>query len=123
MHGTLSLLSETAIKPTPEVGSETSLTLTSESDSDDWFYEAAQTLLGKDAGLHLHYITGYPQSTCYAYVANNPEKRRKPPGPFLRTLFHKPQGRPFLFAFMHGCDWWTDVQCAVRIKSAIDATE
>lgn len=74
----------------------------------DWFAPAAQALLGKDAGLHLHYITGYPESSCYAYVARDPAKRRRPPEHFIRALIRSPQGEPFFLAFMDGCEapWW-----------------
>lgn len=97
-----------AIKVAPAVGSECRATLGSGSDNPEWFYEAAQSLLGKDAGQQLHLITGYPLSSCYAYTARNAEERRRPPEHFLRRLFHKPQGEPFLNAFMDGCGWWRD---------------
>lgn len=110
-----------AIYPALGTGSETPITLASESIDDEWFYAAAQSLLGKDAGLHLHYITGYPQSSCYAYVARDVDSRRRPPGHFLRTLFWSDQGAPFFEAFMHGCkaQWWLDLQRARRIAEAV----
>lgn len=118
MDGNLSTESEWAICSAPGNGSEcqsfpgngtnSGLTPASGSDSDEWFYDVAQGVLGKDAGLHLHYLTGYPQSSCYAYVAKDKAKRRRPPDHFLRTLFHSKQGEPFYNAFMQGCDapWW-----------------
>jgi hypothetical protein len=76
-------------------------------DPSDWFVEAVKTL-GKDAGLHLHYITGYPERSCYYYAKGE----REPPADFLRALFRSPQGLPFFRAFMHGCEaeWWRDLE-------------
>jgi len=99
-----------------------SITPASESDPDAWFYDASRVLLGNDAGLQLHYLTGYPQSSCYAYVAKNAAKRRPPPEHLLRKLFHSDAGEPWHNAFMHGCkaQWWLDVQDALKIKRALD---
>lgn len=87
----------------------------------DWFVNAAKVLLGKDAGLHLHYITGYPERSCYYYASGE----RAPPAHFLRVLFHSPQGEPFFLAFMEGCraEWWSDHKRARRITQAIDCAE
>lgn len=108
MTGTISNAEIAATNITLENGSGPLATLTSESDPDAWFFDAAQVLLGKDAGLHLHYLTGYPQSTCYAYVAKDPRKRRPPPEHLLRVLCHSDQGEPWHDAFMHECKarWW-----------------
>lgn len=97
-------------------------TVASDSGDGEWLAQAAQHLLGKDAGLHLHYITGYPESSCYKYVAKDKDKRRSPPEHFLRALFHSPQGEPFFLAFMEGCraEWFDDLKRARRIVSAID---
>src|SRR5690242_15858985 len=74
----------------------------------EWFSAAARTLLGKDAGLHLHYITGYPERSCYYYAKGD----RQPPADFLYQLFRSEQGEPFFLAFMAGCNsgWWTSLQ-------------
>lgn len=114
--GTLADERALAISATPGNGSELSITPGCESDADDWFYNAAQQLLGKDAGLHLHYITGYPQSSCYAYVTKIKANRRRPPDHFLRKLFHADQGEPFHEAFMAGCKakWWLERQRAAE---------
>lgn len=109
MHGNVAGAGNAAITATPAIGSEFGNTLTSGSDRDSWFYNAAQGLLGdKDTGLHLHYLTGYPQSSCYAYVAKNPEKRRPPPEHLLWVIFRSDQGEPWVRAFMAGCTakWW-----------------
>lgn len=108
MHGTIPDAEIGATNCAPTSGSEQSNTPACGSDADDWLFDVAQVLLGKDAGLHLHYITGYPQSTCYAYVAKAKEKRRHPSDHFLRVLFHSEQGEPFFNAFMEGCEarWW-----------------
>jgi hypothetical protein len=96
-----------AIRVPPAAGSERGTTLGSGSSDPEWFYNAAQSLLGKDAGQQLHYITGYPPSSCYAYTARNADERRRPNENFLRRLFHHPgYGKPFLNAYMHGCEWW-----------------
>lgn len=105
INGTLACESENRPDPIPAT-----VTLGSESNPHEWFYEAAHRLLGKDAGLHLHYLTGYPQSSCYAYVARNERQRRRPPEHFLRVLFRRPEGREFHAAFMAGCAWWIELQ-------------
>lgn len=106
------------INGTPASGSENqqgailvSFTLSSESNPNEWFYDAAQDLLGKDAGLHLHKITGYPESSCYAYTAQNAEKRRRPPEHFLRKLFADADvGESFHARFMATVNavWWIE---------------
>lgn len=103
-------------------GSELSTTLASGSGRDAWFFDAAQVLLGKDAGYTLHLITGYAESSCYAYTAKNSDKRRPVPEHMLRKLIHSEQGEPWLRAFMEGCDasWWADLQHALALKRAID---
>jgi hypothetical protein len=125
MHGNLPTGLARAIEGAPACESETASTLGSESDADDWFFEAAQGLLGKDAGFALHLITGYPASSCYAYTASNAAKRRKPPEHFLRRLFGRPEGRPFFNAFMAACrsPFWPEYQRAIRIAEAIAAVE
>lgn len=104
-----------------DCGSESGFTAASGSTEDcDWFFEVATGVLGKDAGLHLHYLTGYPERSCYAYVARDPDKRRKPPAHFLRTLFAHPQGEPFFTAFMQhiAAPWWRDRERARRVGAA-----
>lgn len=120
MHGNLNDAESRSTKATPATGSELQITLISESDA--WFFNAAHDLLGKDAGLGLHVLTSYPQSTCYAYVAKNPESRRPPPEHMLRTLIYPDTGEPWFWAFMAPCQaqWWLDIKHAVAIKRAID---
>lgn len=84
----------------------------------DWFVEMARSLLGKDAGLALHLITGFEERTCYRYTAGD----TKPPAYVLRALLRSEQGQPFLHAIMDGCEarWWTDL---CNIKQCADAYE
>lgn len=100
------------IGPVPEAGPNPGSGI----DDDDWFYGAAVTVFGsKDTGQHLHLATGWPRTSCYAFVARDPEQRRKVPSEFLRVLFRSPHGAPFHRAFMHGCTarWFLDQQrCA-----------
>lgn len=107
-----------AIPATPEPESETSNTLAS---GNEWFYEAATEILGGEAGLQLHYITGYPASSCYAYVAHDSAKRRRPPEHFFRTLFSKDQGEPFFNAFMASCKarWWSEREYATAVGQQV----
>ena len=97
-----------ATNATPNIGNELSIALTSGSDPDAWFYEAARDLLGKDAGLHLHYATGVPERSCYRYASGE----REVPVLMLRAILHSDQGAPFLAALMHGCaaQWWIEFQ-------------
>jgi hypothetical protein len=84
-----------------------------------WFSLVARALLGKDAGLHLHLLTGFPERTCYRYTArDNP---RDPPTYLLRRLLHSEQGWIWFEATMDGCDaeWWRDLQKARRIAKVI----
>jgi len=85
------------------------------SESDDWFVFAAWTILGtKDAGSQLNLITGWPLSSCYAFTAKDPNKRRRPSPEFLRRLFRTEHGAPFHAAFMSGCNaaWWIEREAA-----------
>lgn len=97
-----------ATKGNAACGSDDLSTAVRGSESWLWFSNAAQSLLGKDAGLHLHRITGYPERSCYYYASGE----RAPPVDFLRKLFHSAQGEPFFLAFMSGCDarWWREHQ-------------
>jgi hypothetical protein len=80
---------------------------------------------GKEAGLHLHYITGYPQSSCAYYVAKDAGKRRAPPTHFARKLIHSDHGEPFFRAFMEGstAPWWIDMQRRLRNADKLDRME
>jgi len=117
MHGSIPAASTAATKATPAAESGKSATLASESNQHEWFYRAACALLGKDAGYALHKLTGYPESSCYAYVAENPAKRRRPPEHFIRKICHLDEG--FYDAFMDGCaaPWWR-----ARERDRFDAT-
>lgn len=119
MQRTLPSAGISASKAPPGNGSDP---LASESAANEWFYEAARDLLGKDSGYVLHILTGYPESSCYAYVAKNPQHRRRPREHFLRKLFATPQGRAFHAAFMaaSGAPWWRDYERAQRITAQID---
>lgn len=116
MHGSIPTASAVTTKATLAIGSEKIITLGSESNPHEWLYRAAQALLGKDAGFGLHKLTGYPESSCYAYVATDPTKRRRPPEHFARTVCHIEEG--FYLAFMEGCTapWWL-----ARERDHIDA--
>jgi hypothetical protein len=88
--------------PVPEAGAK---------GSDDWFYGCATAVFGnKETGQLLHLATGWPRTSCYAFVTRDPGQRRKPPVEFLRILFRSDHGAPFHDAFMDGCNaaWWLD---------------
>lgn len=104
MHGNISAAAAGAINDAAAFGNEDEATAANGSGSSLWLRDAAKTMLGKDAGLHLHYITGYPERSCYYYAKGE----RQPPEDFLRKLFHSEQGEPFLRAFMHDCAWWQE---------------
>jgi hypothetical protein len=112
MDGTVANAENPATKDTPAGESEKTSTLASESNPHEWFYLTAQDELGKDAGLALAKITGYPESSCYAYVAHDKTRRRRPPEHFIRAVIHSEYGEPFHDAFMAGCaaGWWRDRQ-------------
>lgn len=124
MHGSISRAAAAAIEAALASESEKSITLGAESNPHEWFYRAACALLGKDAGYALHKLTGYPESSCYAYVAENPAKRRRAPEHFIRKICHLHEG--FYLAFMEGCEapWWQtrerDHVTATIFHSAID---
>ena len=87
----------------------------------DWFPAASRTILGKDAGLHLHYATGYPERSCYYYASGE----RAMPAHFLRKLIHSDHGEPFFHAFMEGstAPWWIDMQRRLRNADKLDRME
>lgn len=111
-------------KASADDGDDPSFALASENPH-EWFFVAARRLLGKDAGYALHKLTGYPASSCYAYVARDPIKRRRPPEHFIRTLIHHQEGGPFLRAFMRGCTapHWLAIERAERIVAQLDAID
>lgn len=89
--------------------------------SDDWFYAVAIAVFGdKETGGLLHLATGWPRTSCYAFVARDPDQRRKPSPEFLRILFRSEHGQPFHDAFMHGSTarWWLDRQRDARLAAA-----
>ena len=52
------------IEPVPEPGPNP------ESGTDDWFYDCAVSVFGsKETGQLLHLATGWPRTSCYAFVA------------------------------------------------------
>lgn len=116
MHGILGKAAEAATDVVARAVSETGITAQTGSGRDLVIANAAKTVLGKDAGLHLHYITGFPERTCYRYASGE----REPPMDFLRALFHSPQGEPFLLAFMEGCTapWWRSLREQRRVGIA-----
>lgn len=113
MHGNLPLARNGASNRPAACGSDFGVTAASGSDAENWLKTASSALLGKDAGLHLHYITGYPERSCYYYASGE----RAAPADFLRKLFRSPQGEPFLLAFMQDCDadWWREHERARRV--------
>lgn len=108
------------IDPSPEAGANPG----TGTDDDDWFYAVAVGVFGlTETGLQLHYATGWPRTSCYAFVARAPEQRRKPSPQFLRILFRSDHGKPFHDAFMEGCTarWWTEDQRAVEVGRGVIA--
>lgn len=75
----------------------------------------------KETGLHLHLATGWPRTSCYAFMARDPDQRRKPSPEFLRILFRSDHGEPFFLAFMHGCDakWWREYERARAVGCGV----
>jgi hypothetical protein len=130
MYRTIQAAGETATNDAPAGESEGAptigvrlSTLARGSDRHEWFYAAACSLLGKDPGLQLNLLTGYPVSSCSAYVHNEWAKRRRPPEHFIRAVCHVEQG--FHSAFMGGCEarWWLDFQHAAEIgRKVLDIT-
>jgi hypothetical protein len=116
MHEPLSKAQLAAINATPATGIDSipEAGLNPECGTDDeehWFFNVCVAVFGpKETGWHLHHVTGWPRTSCYAMVARDPEQRRKPPAEFLRLLFRTPQGAPFHAAYMHGnvAKWWLD---------------
>lgn len=93
---------------------------------DDWFAQVAFDVFGaKEAGQQLHLATGWPRTSCYAFVARDLDKRRKVSAEFLRVLFATPHGEPFFNAFMHGCPapWWLDLQRRLRNADKVAALD
>lgn len=80
------------------------------SEEENWFPQACRTLVPNDAGLTLHYVTGFEERTCYRYAAGD----RKPPAYFLRALLRSEHGWQWLAVLMDGAEpqWWRDIQRA-----------
>lgn len=132
MFTTISERRGAATNATPANGSEHTpaeparpSTLARGSDRHEWFYTAACSLLGKDPGLQLHLLTGYPVSSCSAYVHNEWSKRRRPPEHFIRAVCHLHDERGFFDAFMAECaaPWWLDLNRHADIgRKVLDLT-
>src|SRR4051812_46783736 len=122
MHGNLPVALEIASGAVVGSGTELVSDATAK-DEDDWFGQIGRQILGKDAGLHLHHLTGLPEGSCYKYVTRQPHNRRQPPGFLLRQILRSTMGRQFLAGLMDGadCGWWNDLQRAERIASALDS--
>ena len=122
MHGNLPAPAPSAIIPASASGSEIAITSASDSENSDWFGCVARALLGKEPGVGLHYITGFPVSSCEKYAAKTEASRRQPPGYFIRELIRSKDGEPFLRALMDGCtaQWWIEFQRHARMGAAAD---
>lgn len=126
MHGNVPAVGETAINPASASGSDSAITSASDSENSDWFGSVARALLGKEPGVGLHYITGFPISSCEKYAAKTEASRRQPPGYFIRELIRSNEGEPFFLALMDGCaaPWWLERQRAVEIgRKVLDLTK
>lgn len=108
---------QTVSKP-PDTEEKSTFTDQTGSGENAWFVDLCKQILPKDAGLHLHYITGFPERTCYRYASGE----RGVSGEFFRALLRSPQGQPFLNAIMHGSDaaWWSDLQRKIRNADRVD---
>lgn len=84
----------------------------------EFFAKVCKEILGKDAGLHLHYATGVPERSCYRYASGE----REVPVLVLRALLHSEQGAPFLQALMHGCTapWWLAFERERKLAAAAE---
>jgi hypothetical protein len=120
MHGNVPAVRETAISSNSASGSVSAITSASDSENSDWFGAVARALLGKEPGVGLHYITGFPVSSCEKYAAKTEASRRQPPGFFLRELIRAKEGEPFFLALMEGCTapWWIEFEHAARVGAA-----
>lgn len=131
MHGTLPVAASAAIEAGPENGiirvPEPGANPGNGTDDEfDWFYDVAVAVFGsKETGYHLHLASGWPRTSCYAFVARDPEQRRKVNVEFLRVLFRSEHGQPFFRAFMHGSEarWFKDLERAERIADAVAAVK
>lgn len=105
MHGIVPSFSEraieTAAKPTAETGSDS---------SSNWFSPACRQIIGKDPGIPLRIITGFPERTCYRYAAEGIPQG----GDFVRALLRSEGGHVWLNVLMDGADpqWWRDLATA-----------
>src|SRR5262249_26317843 len=127
MHGNVIDAGSAATTTTFGGESDGTSPLAGESDNPhEWLYNAARKELGPDAGLQLSIITGYPESSCYAYMAKDAQKRRRPPGHFERAVIHSREGAPFFIAYMRNCDapWWRDfVRAADLGRKVLELTK
>lgn len=123
MHGNLPAPAGPAIIDASASGSVSAITSASDSENSDWFGAVARALLGKEPGVGLHYITGFPVSSCEKYAAKTEASRRQPPGYFIRELIRSKDGKPFFLALMDGCqsEWWLEFQKHERMGRAADA--
>lgn len=82
-----------------------------------WFAAACRTILGKDAGGQLYWLTRHTERSCYRYAAGE----TTPSSEFLRKLFCSDFGEPFLLSFMASCSarWWRDWQSCVGGRGGV----
>lgn len=85
-------------------------------EDENWFADAARSLLPAKAGTALHYTTGVDERLCQRYAAGH----TRPPGYFIRSLLRSEGGWQWLAALMDGAEpqWWADIQRA-RLDSEL----
>lgn len=125
MECTIASATNDASNAATDCGNDENVTPASESSPHEWLYRTAYSLLGKDAGWQLAQISGYPVSSCRAYVAHDQTNRRRQPDHFSRTLIHSEDGGDFHRAYMEGCvaAWWLqfrdDAELGRQVRSLV----
>lgn len=120
MHGVLGAARAPSRNGSDRSVAKTSVTDTSVGDDENWFSDAALSLLGTEKpGTALDCVTDFRfgERNCQRYAGGDV----KPPGYFVRALLRGKHGEQWLNAIMDGCDapWWRDLQRARRIADAI----
>jgi hypothetical protein len=124
MHGNLPEGGNESRNANDRMDSGRSVDVQTDDETDLWFSEVAQHVLGKNVGLQLAFMAGLEPSaarSCDRYGAGT----RAVPTAILRALIHREDGYVWLSAFMADCQaqWWLDLQRARKIAEAIDKIE
>lgn len=101
-----------------EVAAENCTELSIVAESCKWFPGLAKRLYSPKPASSIHYISGEPERSCYAWV----EGKYDPPARALIKMLRSDEGWRIYEYLMRGCkqQWWVETQRARRCGLAYE---